>query len=189
MTDQATALTLLLERAAAGDHDAIEQLFEQIYPTLRKLAHRELSAHRRATLRTTDLVHEAYLRLLGPHKLGQLEGRGHLYAAAAQVMRHVLVDYARRRSAHKRGGDWQRVSLDEGQLATAALPNQVLALDAALARLKEVDGRCHEVVELKFFAGCSIDEIAAHLGVSDMTVKRDWRKARAFLYAHMGNER
>lgn len=185
MNDQRTALTALLERAADGDAVATEKLFDQIYPTLRKLAHKELNSHRRATLCTTDLVHEAYLRLFGPQDFGRLEGRGHLYAAAAQVMRHILVDYARRQNARKRGGDRQRVSLDDNQMATAALSNQVLALDSALDRLKDIDSRSHDVVVLKFFAGCSIEEIASHLDVSEMTVKRDWRKARAFLYADM----
>ncbi len=185
--NDATALTALLERAAAGDDDASRLLFDQIYPTLRKLAHQQLSVNQRPTLCTTDLVHEAYLRLFGVDSASGLRDRGHLFAAVARVMRHVLVDHARRHHAQKRGGGWERVSLDENRLGGDDLPEQVLALENSLGRLKRADPRSHDVVELKFFGGCSIDEIADHLGVSPMTVKRDWRKARAFLYAHMSS--
>ncbi len=186
--EQATRITQLLEHAANGDDGASDELFEVIYPMLRKLAHNQLEQHRRETLCTTDLVNEASLRLLGPAQLAKLSHRGHLYATAAKVMRHVLIDYARRRGAAKRGGEWQRVSLDGNALATQALSNQVLALDSALTRLNDVDTRGHDVVELKFFGGCSLEEIATHLNISDTTVKRDWRKARAFLHAVLADE-
>lgn len=185
MNEDTLQLTALLAQAADGDASAADRLVEAIYPTLRKLAHKQLASHRRETLCTTDLAHEAYVRLFGANGIARLTGRGHLYAAAAKAMRHVLVDYARRKNASKRGGAWQRVSLDEGQLVAAALSNQMLTLDSSLNRLKQADERCHEVVELKFFAGCSISEIADHLGLSEMTVKRDWRKARAFLHVEM----
>ena len=186
--EQATQITQLLANAASGDEAASEALFEVIYPMLRKLAHKQLDQHRRETLCTTDLVNEAALRLLGPEQLAKLSHRGHLFATAAKVMRHVLIDYARRRSAAKRGGELQRVSLDGNALATEALSHQVLALDSALARLNSVDARGHDVVELKFFGGCSLEEIASHLDISDTTVKRDWRKARAFLHAVLAGE-
>lgn len=185
MNEPVDNLTGLLHRAADGDSEAHDDLFAQIYPTLRKLAHRQLGAHRRGTLCTTELVHEASLRLFGTDKLGKLDGRGHLYATAAKAMRHILTDYARQKLADKRGGDWQRLSLDESQLQLAQLPEQILALEDALSRLSEADERGFEVVELKFFAGCTIEEIAEHLGVSEMTVKRAWRRSRAFLYAEM----
>lgn len=188
MAEDTPQLTVLLAQAADGDAGAADRLVQAIYPTLRQIAHKQLSSHRRETLCTTDLAHEAYVRLFGANGIARLTGRGHLYAAAAKAMRHVLVDYARRKNANKRGGDWQRVSLDEGQLVAAALSSQMLALDSSLDRLKQADQRCHEVVELKFFAGCSIGEIADHLGLSEMTVKRDWRKARAFLHVELEAE-
>ncbi len=188
MDEHADNLTGLLHRAADGDAKANKDLFEQIYPTLRKLAHRQLGARANATLCTTDLVNEASLKLFGASKLANLEGRNHLFATAARAMRHILVDYARQKYARKRGGDWHRVSLDESQLAAERLSEQILALEDAMTRLQEVDERAHQVVELKFFGGCTIDEIAEYLGVSDMTVKRAWRKSRAFLYAELESQ-
>lgn len=185
MDEHADNLTGLLHRAADGDAEANADLFTRIYPTLRKLAHRQLGAHARATLCTTDLVNEASLKLFGAANLARLDGRNHLYATAARAMRHILVDYARQKFAQKRGGDWHRLSLDESQLSAERLSEQILDLDEALTHLKDIDERGHQVVELKFFGGCTIDEIAEYLGVSDMTVKRAWRKARAFLYAEM----
>ncbi|MDJ0653619.1 MAG: ECF-type sigma factor [Xanthomonadales bacterium] len=185
MSESSAALTGLLARAAEGDADATDELAAQVYPTLHRLAHRQLNAHRRETLSTTDLTHEAYLRLFGPRALEGLENRGHLYAAAARVMRHVLVDYARRKNASKRGGDLQRVTLADTDQPNGELAVDILVLDAALDRLQQADQRCFRVVELRFFGGCTNDEVADYLGVSVMTVKRDWRKARAFLYADM----
>jgi RNA polymerase sigma factor (TIGR02999 family) len=100
-------------------------------------------------------------------------------------MRQILVDYARQRSAQKRGGDWQRLSLDESRLSAAALPDQILHLEEALTRLREADATGYQVVELKFFGGLTIEEMAEYLGVSNMTIKRAWRRSRAFLYADM----
>ncbi|MDJ0750613.1 MAG: ECF-type sigma factor [Woeseiaceae bacterium] len=185
MEKRADNLTGLLHRAADGDSEAHDDLFAHIYPTLRQLARRQLGAHRKGTLCTTDLVNEASLRLFGSDKLARLDGRNHLFATAARAMRHILVDYARQKSAQKRGGDWHRLSLDEGQLSAATLPEQILVLEDALERLQGVDERGYQVVELKFFGGLTIEEIAEYLGVSDMTVKRDWRRSRAFLYAEL----
>ena len=185
VNESADNLTGLLQRAAGGDAEAHDDLFAQIYPTLRKLAHRQLSMHRRETLCTTDLVNEASLKLFGADKLARLNGRRHLFATAAKAMRNILVDYARQKSAQKRGGEWQRLSLDESQLSAADLPNQILALEEALNRLHGVDERGHQVVEMKFFGGLTIEEIGEYLGVSGMTVKRDWRRSRAFLYAEL----
>lgn len=187
MEGDADNLTGLLHRVAEGDSRASEDLFEEIYPTLRKLAHRQLSAHRKGTLCTTDLVNEASMKLFGGERLARLDGRGHLFATAARAMRHVLVDYARQRAAHKRGGEWQRLSFDESRLSATDLPEQILALEESLERLKAADERGHQVVELKFFGGCTIEEIAEHMELSEMTVKRAWRRSRAFLYAEMDN--
>ena len=185
MGETGDKLKYLLERAAAGDDDANEDLFATLYPTLRKLARSQLNRHRRGTLCTTELVNEASMKLFGGDQLGQLENREHLMATAARAMRHVLVDHARRKNSQKRGGDWFRLDLDENELPMDRLSEQVLALDDALKRLDGVDRRGHQVVELKFFAGCTIEEIAELLEVSDGTVKLAWRRARAFLYSEM----
>ena len=178
-------LTVLLERAAAGDVSANDDLFAHIYPTLRKLARSQLNAHRRGTICTTELVHEASLKLVGADQLGLLENRKHLMATAARVMRHILIDHARKRNSQKRGGDWARIDLDESNLSADTISNQVLALEEALQKLHELDERAHQVVELKFFGGCTIDEIADFLDISEGTVKIAWRKSRAFLYTEM----
>ena len=188
MSDREEHVTGLLARAASGDPDANDDLFAKLYPALRKLARSQLNAHRRGTLCTTELVNEASLRLLNVERLGQLENRNHLVATAARAMRQILVDHARKKNSQKRGGEWQRIDLEESELSARHLPEQVLALEEALQQLKELDERCHQVVELKFFGGCSIDEIADFLGVSDSTVKLAWRKSRAFLYAEMDRD-
>ncbi len=188
MSPQGSELTQLLAQAAAGDAAANQDLFETIYPTLRKLARSQLNAHRRGTICTTDLVNEASLKLIGADGLGNLENRGHLMALVAKAMRQILVDHARKRNSQKRGGDWARIELDESEHAADRLPAQVLALEEALTRLGEVDERCQKVVELKFFGGCTIDEIAELLDVSAGTVKAEWRKSRAFLYAEMASD-
>lgn len=185
MTETGDNLTRLLERAADGDAIANDDLFARIYPTLRKLARSQLNRHRRGTLCTTELVNEASMKLFGVQQLGQLENREHLIATAARAMRHILVDHARKKNSQKRGGEWLKMDLNESQLPLDGLPEQVLALDEALKCLHEVDKRSHKVVELKFFGGCTIDEIAEILDVSGGTVKLAWRKARAFLYAEM----
>ena len=185
MQDSSHSLTALLERAAAGDSDANADLFEQIYPTLKRLARSQLNANRRDTICTTELVNEASLKLLGAEYLGNLENRRHLVATAAQAMRHILVDHARRRSSRKRGGDWVRLDLDERELSADQLSGQVLALEDAMQKLKSLDQRGHQVVELKFFGGCTIGEIADFLDVSEGTVKIAWRQSRAFLYSEM----
>lgn len=187
MESNAKPLTTLLARAAEGDRDANDDLFASIYPMLRKLARRQLAAHRRGTLCTTELVNEASLRLFGIDQLEKLENRSHLVATAARAMRHVLVDHARRKRSAKRGGEWQRLDIDESELSVERLSGQVLALDEALTRLRDVDERGHQVVELKFFGGCTIDEIAEMLDVSDSTVKIAWRKARAYLHSEIAS--
>ncbi|MDJ0939520.1 MAG: ECF-type sigma factor [Woeseiaceae bacterium] len=185
METSAKPLTALLARAAEGDRDANEDLFASIYPTLRRLARRQLNAHRRGTLCTTELVNEASLRLFGVDQLERLENRNHLIATAAKAMRHVLVDHARRKQSAKRGGEWKRLDIDESELSVERLSEQVLALDEALTRLKDIDERGHQVVELKFFGGCTIGEIAEILDISDSSVKLAWRKARAYLHSEI----
>lgn len=168
-------------------------LFDRLYDELHRLAHRQLAAHgpAGATLNTTVLVHEAYLRLAG--SLGPGGGdRAHFFNLAARVMRHVIIDFARRRIADKRGGGAVKVSLDEaGDLAgpDGSLTAELLALDTALGELERGNPDLARVVELRFFAGLPLEEIATLLGRSERSLKRDWRRARAFLLARLGSSR
>jgi RNA polymerase sigma factor (TIGR02999 family) len=185
MQEPVNSLTVLLEHAAAGDSAANEALFEQIYRVLKKLARSQLNANRRGTICTTELVNETSVRLLGAEYLGSLKNRRHLVAMAAQAMRHILIEHARKRNSQKRGGDWLRLDLDESELFADRLSDQVLALEEAMQKLRSLDQRAHQVVELKFFGGCTTAEIADYLDVSEGTVKIAWRKSRAFLYSEM----
>jgi RNA polymerase sigma factor (TIGR02999 family) len=164
---------------------ALDRLFPLAYAELRRLARRKLR-HERAdpALNTTTLVHEVYLRLAGQTRVG-LNDRGHLLALAAQAMRRVLVDHARRHRARKRGGDRRQVSLDEGALVVEARAETLVALDEALGRLEALDARLCRVVECRFFSGLSEAETAEALGVTTRTVQRDWAKARAWLYREL----
>jgi RNA polymerase sigma factor (TIGR02999 family) len=186
-------LTALLRAARAGERGATDQLFEALYTDLRRLAHAQLGRSRgpHQTLETTSLVHEAYLRLVAPAGLAA-EDQAHFFNLAARVMRHVVIDFARRRDSAKRGAAL-RVSWPEGFEPAAPagadehqLGPTVLALDAALDRLEQESPRLAQLVQLRFFGGLPIAEIATLLDVSDRTLKRDWRKARAFLLAELG---
>jgi RNA polymerase sigma factor (TIGR02999 family) len=180
----AGALTRLLRRRAGGDLQVDAELLALVYDDLRALAARQLSGERAGhTLSPTALVHEAYLRLGGDP--GVATDRRHFYALAAQRMRQVLVDHARRRDAGKRGGGAQRVPLTLSVPDPHAPLVDALALDQALQRLEELDPRKVRVVELRFFAGLEMAEIAAVLGVSRATAQRDWEVARTFLYQSM----
>jgi RNA polymerase sigma factor (TIGR02999 family) len=165
-----------------GDEEARDQLFAAIYPQLRQIASRFLQ-HERGdhTLDPTALVNELALRLLGSEPIAYSD-RAHFFALAAQMMRRILIDHARARVAGKRGGVQQRVtlsSIEEGQVAPQS--EDVLMLDEALSKLEKADGRAAKVVELRFFGGLREQEIADVLGVSVITVKRDWKVARAWL--------
>lgn len=178
--------TLMLERITAGDSAASGDLLPLVYDELRALAEALFRRERHeVTLQPTALVHEAFLRLIaGGEK--NWEGRAHFFALAATAMRHVLTDHARRRSADKRGGDWGKVSLawtpgaeGAGSPADAAL--DAMALDEALTRLATTNPRQARIVELRFYAGLEVDEVARVLGVSPRTIDLDWRIARARL--------
>ena len=173
-------LTQLLDRAADGDAAARDALFAEAYDELRKLARssmrREAPGH---TLQPTALVNEAYLRLLGPDV--RWENRRHFFGAAAQAMRRVLVDRARRRDAEKRGGGLERVSLTQVDIGTEDAAVDVLALDALLGELEGVNPRLVRTIELRYFTGLDIEATAEVLGVAPATVKRDWAYARAWL--------
>ncbi len=181
-------VTGLLAALGGGDRAAIDRLFELVYDELRRIARRQLrGARAEATLSTTALVHEAYLRLSRDGGWS-VQDRGHFFALAARAMRHVLVDHARHRGRAKRGGGATPLALDEGLVAAPERDAEVLALDAALERLEAADPELARLVELRFFAGLAIEEIAELRGVSDRTVKRHWRAARAFLYQDLAGQ-
>ena len=154
--------------------------YAAVYDELKRIAHRHLRADARGTLCTTELVHEAYLKLgRGPES--GWDGRAHFFGAASRAMRQVLVDFARRRGADKRGGKLQRVSLGEADAALDLQVDEILTLDSALERLDALNQRLRRVVELRFFGGLDMEEIAETLEVTTRTVERDWLKARLFL--------
>jgi len=157
-------------------------LFPLVYEELRALARGQLRRHPAGeTLRPTALVHEAYLKLVDQTRV-KLNDREHFFALAARAMRQILVDHARRQSAGKRGGNAAHTSLSQDETPVELRAVEMLALNDALTRLECVDCRLARVVELRFFGGLSVEETAASLDLSPRTVKRDWRKARAFLY-------
>ena len=174
-------VTDLLAAARNGDAGAFDELFPLVYDVLRRIAHRKLGGERSGhTLATTDLVHEAYLKLVRLDRI-EWQGRAHFLALAARAMRNILVDYALRRRTEKRGGAYQRVTMGEGLAIAEASGSDVLAVHAALERLQAIDERQSRVVECRFFAGMSIEETADALGISPASVKRDWALARAWL--------
>jgi len=179
-------VTEILERVSAGEERALDELLPLVYEELRRLAgsymRREREGH---TLQPTALMHEAFIRLHGGSEI-RWESRAHFMAAAARTMRRVLVDHARSKGRHKRGGEWQRVTLT-GPIAApiSAEPLDVIALDRALERLAEHDERKARVVELLYLAGLTADEAAHVLGVTSRTIERDWRYARAWLLHEM----
>jgi RNA polymerase sigma factor (TIGR02999 family) len=188
MADRGT-ITELLVASARGDSEAFDRLMPIVYDELRRIAHqymrRERSGH---TLDTTGLVHEAYLKLFDLDRI-QYRNRGHFYAIAAQAMRNVLVNYAHRRNAQKRGGRQRPLPLDDVVVMTEQQATQLLDLNDALNRLAELNERQSRVVECRFFAGLTIEETAEALDVSTATVKRDWTAARAWLNRTLGSSR
>jgi RNA polymerase sigma factor (TIGR02999 family) len=175
-------VTRILQAIDNGDAKAANELLPLVYEELRRLAaHRMAGEAAGNTLQPTALVHEAYLRLIGPNESKQWEGRGHFFGAAAEAMRRILVDRARAKKALKRGGDLQRVDADEVELASPMPDDELLALDEALDRLVTVDTRAAEMVKLCFFVGLTQEEAARELGVSISTAERVWGFARAWL--------
>jgi RNA polymerase sigma factor (TIGR02999 family) len=181
MTTEASDVTALLVRLNSGDEAALDQLLPAVYEELRRIAHNQLRGEREDhTLRTTELVHEAYMKLVD-HNTVDWQDRQHFFAVAARAMRQVLVDHARKKTAAKRGGEAPEVSLDGVALPHDTKMEELIALDDALDRLAEHDERSAKVVECRFFGGYTIAETADVLDVSRSTVKRDWRAARAWL--------
>jgi len=181
-------LTELLDDWQQGDRSALERLTPLIYDELRRIAHRYVRRERNGnTLQTTALVNEAYLRLAGQEKT-EWQNRAHFFAVTAQVMRHILTDHARRRRYAKHGGEVQQVSLEEASAMTYQRAAELVALDEALDGLAKIDPRKSRVVELRYFGGLSLEETADVLGISLMTVRRDWRAAKAWLYKKLKDE-
>jgi RNA polymerase sigma-70 factor, ECF subfamily len=181
-------ITQLLQDWSGGDHEAVDLLLPLIYDELRRAARRHMRREGAGhTLQTTALVNEAYLRLVD-RKNVRWENRAHFFALAAQVMRHILVDHARRRRYQKRGGEARRVSLEEAAAVSREPGAEMIALDDALKLLAELDPRRSRVVELRFFGGLDLKETAAVLGVSPATALRDWNLAKAWLYRQLSRE-
>lgn len=178
-------VTHLLQRWSTGDREAAEQVLPLVYDELRHIASKELRREREGhTLQATAIVHEAYLRLSG-HEGFQWPSRAHFFAFAAHLIRRILVDYARHQNRLKRGGQAERVTLDEGIGLVEARSPDLVALDEALARLEAIDPRKAAIVELRFFGGLTLDETAGQLGISAETVSRDWRRAKAWLLTEL----
>jgi RNA polymerase sigma factor (TIGR02999 family) len=188
-TLSADNLTSLLIEWQEGDPTALDRLTPLVYDELRRIAHRYVRRERNGhTLETTALVNEAYVRLAGSKNIAW-ENRSHFFAATAQVMRHVLIDHARKRLYAKRGGDIQHVPLDDAMSEmTAQRADELIVLNEALSELAKLDPRKASVVEMRYFAGLSLEETAEVLNISLMTVRRDWRAAKAWLFRRMKDE-
>jgi len=176
-------ITQLLQDWRDGNGKALDALLPRVYKELRRLARRQLRDERPDhTLQSAALVHEAYLRLVGVRLPQQLESRTHFFAIAAQLMRQILVDYARRHGAAKRGGSVSKLSLEDAMETPRRARVDIVALDDALHTLARIDERQSRVVELRFFAGLSLNEISQVLEIAPATVQRDWTAARAWLH-------
>lgn len=181
-----TDITELLREMANGNAEAASVVMERVYQELHRLAAAQMRRERRDhTLQTTALVNEAYLRVVG-NREANWQNRAQFFGVAAQMMRRILINHARAHGSAKRGGLQERITLDAADVPLNQ-PGEVLALDEALTRLAETDPRQARIVELRFFAGLSIEETAQVLDVSLRTVKRDWRVARAWLYSELAN--
>lgn len=178
-------VTALIEAANGGDAAALQALFTRVYDELKRLARKQLAGAAAPTLNTTGLVHEAYLKLAAPDGRN-LHGRVHFFALAAKAMRQIVIDHARARLTAKRGGEHLHVvELDDalGVADSELGPDELLRLDSAMAQLEAEEPRLAQLVELRFFAGLGIGEIALLQAVSERTLNRDWRRAKAQLYA------
>jgi len=182
-------VTELLSAWRGGDQNALERLIPIVYADLRRIAGRYMRSENDGhTLQATALVHEAFLRLTRERER-TWENRAHFFGVSAQIMRNLLVDHARRVSRKKRGGDAVEIQLDVGAELSAVDPEELLALDAALQRLGEVDPRSSRIVELRYFVGLTNEEIAEVIGVSEKTVKREWSTAKAWLRAELRGQK
>jgi RNA polymerase sigma factor (TIGR02999 family) len=179
-------VTRILVQIEAGDPQAAEKLLPLVYDELRKLAAAKLTHEKPGqTLQATALVHEAYLRLLGGDVAEKWDGRGHFFAAAAEAMRRILVENSRAKGRQKRGGERHRLVIDAVDVAIQAAPDQLLAIDEALDKLRREDAAIYDLVKLRYFAGLSIEQAAAALQISAPTAYRHWNYARAWLHAEL----
>ena len=179
-------LTLTLRAAHAGDREAADRAYAVLYPELLKIARARLLAHQPNTLLdTVALVHESFMRFVTADKLG-IEDRRHFFTYAAKTMRHIVIDFARRRQAERRGGGVEKVTLDSQLLGSAGAEASVLDVDAALAQLEALDPALARVVEMRYFGGYTDVEIATAMEITDRTVRRHWDKARAFILTQLG---
>jgi RNA polymerase sigma factor (TIGR02999 family) len=178
-----TDVTRILSAIEHGDPSAAGQLLPLVYNELRVLASQRLANEQPGqTLQATALVHEAYVRLMGAEEVQHWDSRRHFFAAVAEAMRRILLDRARDKRRLKRGGSWRRLSLDEIDLSVAEPPDDLPALDDALQKFAQEDSLCAELVKLRFFAGLTLDEVAATLGIARRTADRYWAFARSWLY-------
>lgn len=174
-------ITGLVSRWSEGDESAFDELMARVYPDLKRLAHHHLSLGRRdGTMDTTVLVHEAYIRIVGASH-GDWRGRAQFFAYCSKAMRHILVDFARRKKALKRDGERASVTLDEGMAVVDRQSDEILAVNEVLERLAERNPRMSQIVECRFFGGMSVPETAEATGASERTVEREWARARAYL--------
>ena len=182
---RAGEVTRLLGQAGAGDRQAFDRLLPVIYQELRRVAARQLRRERPGhTLGVSGLVNEAYLKLLDQLQV-DWQSREHFYSVAARAMRQILIDYARKRQAGKRGGEWIRTSIENKQLGFDSPLEELLAVEEALERLDKIDARLRRLVEYRFYCGLTEEETAELLRVTVRTVQRDWVKARAWLYKEL----
>jgi RNA polymerase sigma factor (TIGR02999 family) len=180
-----TEVTLLLNELQSGNRETINKILPIVYNELRKLASKYLSKeYSNRTIQTTELVHEAYLKLIGSTNISW-QNRAHFFAIAANAMRQILVDNARKRNANKRGDRENKISLDEAPTISVQTDEQILSLDDALKKLQTVDERSCKIVELRYFSGLTIEETSEFLEISPATTKRDWNFAKAWLYREM----
>jgi len=183
---QMTELTHILSAIEQGDPHAAEQLLPLVYDELRKLAAEKLAQEKPGqTLEATALVHEAYVRLVDAKEAKRWDSRGHFFAAAAEAMRRILIENARRKQGHKHGGDFQRIGLGEVTLAGRVAPHQLLELDEALEKLAQQDAAAAKLIKLRIFAGLSVEQAGRSLGLTRTTAYRQWTYARAWLRAQM----
>jgi RNA polymerase sigma factor (TIGR02999 family) len=187
MHDESGNITLLLDQWSRGDTDAFPHLMSVAYDDLRAIAHQRLMVGLHDDLTTTALVHEAYLRLV-PHAGGSWDSRAHFYAFASRAMRHILVDHARKVNATKRGGGATLVEFQDQLVAGDDAVDEVTAVDDALERLATLNPRMARVVELRFFGGLVVAEVATVLDTSVRTVEREWTRARAYLLEELSKD-
>ena len=181
-------VTRILSRLQSGDASAADELLPQVYDELRKLAAARLVHEKPGqTLQATALVHDAYIRLVDVENTKEWDSRGHFFSAAAEAMRRILIEQARKKSRQKRGGDLQKVDIDAADIAVQVSPENFLAIDDAVTVLEKQDPDAAQIVKLRYFAGMSVEQTAETLGISSRTAYRHWNFARAWLYGELLN--